>query len=480
MNDHPDAQHATVPVEPARDAGGRDERAGLAALVTALGQHIDVGHPGALQAGFEQSLCALLTARSVRLRDLGVASCEDTSPDPQPERIAIEIPTGDRDRRAVLEASFDAKSPRDERSMELLRAGAQVGALVLEAERGRLLAAYRHGARRPSDGAAPLIGSSPVMQSLRERVERVATTDFTVLLEGETGVGKELVARQIHDLSKRRKGPFITINCAAIVESLLEVELFGLQESRTGEDDGRHGAFEHADGGTLFLDEVSDLSMSAQAKLLRAVQELSIERVSGLGPRRVDIRIVAATTGNLSDMVDRGLFRADLFYRLGGVEIRVPALRSRREDILELARYFLARHHAGDPRALAPSVADALLAYEWPGNVRELERVMEYATAVSESARIELDDLPAAVRGEYGRILGPSVGGDDTMRAWGSRYARLVLDRCGNNKRQACRVLGITYHTLQAYLRHGERLHARPPAVTTMATGELSGEAVGT
>ena len=176
-------------------------------------------------------------------------------------------------------------------------------------------------------------------------------------------------------------------------------------------------------------------------------------------------------------MVDRGLFRSDLFYRLSGVDIRVPPLRARREDILELARYFLARHRDTRQVDLSPAAADALLAYSWPGNVRELERLIEYAVALSESERIELDDLPTAVRGEYGCILGPSLTADDTMRTWGSRYARLVLERSNNNKRQACRTLGITYHSLQAYLRHADHVNSRR---SPSAVADLRDEAVGT
>jgi transcriptional regulator with PAS, ATPase and Fis domain len=292
------------------------------------------------------------------------------------------------------------------------------------------------------------------MVALRATIERVATTDFTVLIEGESGVGKELVARQIHDLSRRRSGPFVAINCAALVETLLEAELFGIEDRTATGVRGRRGKFEMADGGTLFLDEVSDLSMSAQAKLLRAIQDLAVERVGASGAQKVDIRIIAATNRRLADLVARSVFRLDLFYRLSGVDLRVPPLRERRDDVRELAEHFLGRHRLTHPLKLSPAAADALCVYEWPGNVRELERLIERAIALCDSDCIALDDLPAAVRGDYATTLLPSIARDDTMRAWGSRYAQLVVNRCHGNKRHACRVLGISYHTLQAYLRY--------------------------
>jgi transcriptional regulator with PAS, ATPase and Fis domain len=294
------------------------------------------------------------------------------------------------------------------------------------------------------------------MQRLRERVERVALTGFTALIEGESGTGKELVARQLHELSARAAGPFVAVNCAAVVETLLEAELFGIEDRTATGVKGRRGKFESADAGTLFLDEVSDLSLSAQAKLLRAIQEVAVERVGGNGVRRVDTRIVVATNRPLAELVAKGLFRADLFYRLGGVEIHVPPLRERRDDIAELANYFLSRHRQTRELMVSVPAVEALRAYDWPGNVRELERLIESAVALVEADRIELDDLPPRVRGEYGEVLGRSIAEGHSMRAWGSRYARLVFERCGRNKRQACRLLDISYHTLQAYLRFAE------------------------
>jgi transcriptional regulator with PAS, ATPase and Fis domain len=307
------------------------------------------------------------------------------------------------------------------------------------------------------DGAAPLIGSSLAMCGVRDRIERVALTDFTILIEGESGTGKELVARQVHDISPRCGGPFVALNCAALVDSLLEAELFGIEDRTATGVRGRKGKFEHADGGTLFLDEVGDLSLSAQAKLLRAIQDLSVERVGGQGTHRIDTRLVAATNKSLSGLVDAGLFRADLYYRLAGIEVHVPPLRERREDIRELASYFLERHRAARHLELSRSAADSLLIYDWPGNVRELERLMERTLALARGSVIELEDLPVRLRNQYGDVLLPSMNGEETLRAWGSRYVRLVLERSGQNKRKACQSLGISYHTLQAYLRYSQR-----------------------
>jgi transcriptional regulator with PAS, ATPase and Fis domain len=294
------------------------------------------------------------------------------------------------------------------------------------------------------------------VERLRDEIARVAPTPATVLITGETGTGKELVARALHALSPRAQAPFVAVNCAAFVETLLEAELFGIEDRTATGVRGRRGKFEHAEGGTLFLDEVSDLSLAAQAKLLRAIQELAVERVGGHGVRRVNTRIVAATNRPLTDLVSRRQFRADLYYRLSGVEIQVPPLRARKDDIVELAHYFLDRHGYGGGIRIVPAAFEAMRAYDWPGNVRELERMMERAITLAEGDRIELEHLPLQVRGAVVEILGPSLRARDSMRAWGSRYARLVYERCGRNKRLACRALGISYHTLRAYLRYGD------------------------
>ncbi|HEY6362857.1 MAG TPA: sigma-54 dependent transcriptional regulator [Vicinamibacterales bacterium] len=429
-----------------------DLRQILSALVNGL---VRVTPDRDLQVIFEQELQQLLSMRSVRLREIPSRyQARLVTPTRTAESVVLGVPTANPHVQAVLEACFEPGRPIEDADFEMLETAAHLGGLVLEAARTR--AVLR---RCTPDGAAPLIGSTPVMRDLRDRIERVAFTDFTILINGESGVGKELVARQLHDLGRRRHGPFIAVNCAAVVETLLEAELFGIEDRTATGVRGRRGKFEHADNGTLFLDEVSDLSLTAQAKLLRAIQDLSVERVGGNGVRRVNTRIVAATNRPLSELVVRGLFRADLFYRLSGVEIHVPPLRQRREDIEELSTYFLTRHRQTRDLRLSFAALEALRHYHWPGNVRELERLIERAVALAESDEIELDDLPPQVRGEYGEVLGPSAAVDDTMRGWGSRYARLVFERCGRNKRQACRMLDISYHTLQAYLRYYEGGH---------------------
>jgi transcriptional regulator with PAS, ATPase and Fis domain len=431
----------------------RDRRRGLTDVLMALTKAIgDRSDPSLVRGAFEEALRQMVPVRSVQLRATG-SRWARSQPVPAAESIALEVPGAGGG--GILEATFDPGGCLGEWDFQVLGMSVHVAALVLEIERSRvqLVRAGLSPSTRPRrDGAAPLIGSTPAVQRLRDQIERVAATDFTVLLDGESGVGKELVARQIHDLSRRRNGPFVAINCAALVETLLEAELFGIEERTATGVRGRRGKFEHADGGTLFLDEVSDLSASAQAKLLRALQDLVVERVGGEGGHRVDIRVVAATNRGLAGLVEQKLFRADLYFRLSGVDIRVPPLRERPADIVELAGYFLERHRIVRQLRLSPAAVDALLLYHWPGNVRELERLMERAIAMADGDSIEVSDLPPHVGGDYGAVLVPSASRGDTMRAWGSRYARVVLDRCRGNKREACRVLNISYHTLNAYL----------------------------
>jgi transcriptional regulator with PAS, ATPase and Fis domain len=298
-----------------------------------------------------------------------------------------------------------------------------------------------------------LVGRSRVMEELRARMARIAGTSFTVLIEGESGAGKELVAREIHRHSERGRAPFIAVNCAALVETLLEAELFGIEERTATGVRGRRGKFELADRGTLFLDEVADLSPLAQAKLLRVLQEMTVERVGGCAPRSVDTRVIAATNRTLQAMVEAGRFRLDLYYRLAGVEIFVPPLRARREDIPLLVEHFLGLHRHTRPLGMTGSALDVLMMYDWPGNVRQLARVVERAVALAPGSEVTLADLPPDVAGS-GDLLRQIPARDESLRGWSSRYARVVLERCQGNKRRACEILDISYHTLQSLLEY--------------------------
>lgn len=308
---------------------------------------------------------------------------------------------------------------------------------------------------RACEVAFMMIGQSAPMRELKSRIDQVAATHFTVLVEGESGAGKELVARALHEASDRRSGPFIPVNCAALVDSLLEPELFGIEDRTATGVRGRRGKFELADRGTLFLDEVADLSGPAQAKLLRVLQDFVVERVGGQVLHQVDVRVVAATNRRLREVVEAGRFRADLYYRIAGVELQVPPLRDRRQDIPLLVEHFRGRLRRTRHVSFSTAAMEALISYHWPGNVRQLGRVVEHAVALSTRADVAITDLPRDVTGEGL----PDVVEDGTLRAWSRRYARLVLDRCDGNKRRACDVLDISYHTLQSLL--GEEAGAK-------------------
>ncbi len=439
-----------------RTSAHAESRPGLHTLVQQFMHDLHRAQPPVDVAALLSSrLQSLAPVRQVTVTTAtGVSPIRVGHPVVSSDYAAFSVPTRDQRGHVLLEARFAPHTRPDAPMCQLLEGAACLAALMVDGGAGTPSPRPRPPLRTSDEVISPLVGSSPVMQALRDRVARVASTDFTILIEGESGSGKELVARQIHQQSRRADGPFVAINCAALVETLLEAELFGIEERTATGVKGRRSKFEYADGGTLFLDEVSDLSLSAQAKLLRAIQDLTVERVGATGGRRVDVRIVAATNRALSGLVANGLFRADLFYRLSGVEVQVPSLRQRTGDLLELVRHFLDRHQARGPFTMSAAATDALLTYEWPGNVRELERMMEGAVAVAEHGQIQLDDLPACLRGDYAEVLMPSVSGDHTMRAWGSRYARLTLERAKGNKREACRRLGISYHTLNAYLAY--------------------------
>jgi len=244
-----------------------------------------------------------------------------------------------------------------------------------------------------------MVGESPPLRALREEIARAAPSNGRVLIFGENGTGKELVARAIHHQSLRSAGPFVEVNCAAIPEELIESELFGHAKGAfTGALASRKGKFELADGGTLFLDEVGDMTLKTQAKVLRVLQEQKVEPVGGATPLTVDVRVIAATNKNLAEEIRRGTFREDLFFRLNVIPFHVPPLRERREDIPQLARHFVATlsaEHGKRPKELSPEVLDLLTGLPWPGNVRELRNIIERLVIMTPGERIEISHLPA-------------------------------------------------------------------------------------
>ncbi|MBC3956104.1 sigma-54-dependent transcriptional regulator [Pseudomonas triticifolii] len=269
----------------------------------------------------------------------------------------------------------------------------------LQAERSAMgkAGAAEKGTAPNSNGEIGIIGSCPPMLDLYSKIRKVAPTDSNVLVQGESGTGKELVARALHNLSRRAKAPMISVNCAAIPESLIESELFGHEKGAfTGASAGRAGLVEAADGGTLFLDEIGELPLEAQARLLRVLQEGEIRRVGSVQSQKVDVRLIAATHRDLKTLAKNGEFREDLFYRLHVIALKLPALRERGSDVLEIARAFLARQSAKVGRndlTFAPDAEQAIRHYSWPGNVRELENAVERSVILCENPEITADLL---------------------------------------------------------------------------------------
>jgi transcriptional regulator with PAS, ATPase and Fis domain len=301
-----------------------------------------------------------------------------------------------------------------------------------------------------------IVVKSPKMQHVVELARRVAKVDATVLISGESGVGKERIARLVHDGSTRTTGPFIAVNCGAITETLLESELFGHKRGAfTGAVSDRQGLFEAANRGTLMLDEVGEISPGMQVKLLRVLQEREIRRVGESKSRPVDVRILAATNRDLAHRVAEGVFRQDLYYRLKVVELHVPPLRDRRDDILPLARVLLADAAVRMGReisGLVPQAADQILRYEWPGNVRELENAMEHAVALARGNRVDLEDLPEEIREAFPKpvVSGETVQSLDEVE---KDYILAVLERNGGNQTRTAEQLQIGSATLYRKLK---------------------------
>jgi len=420
------------------------------------------GAPGAVIREFESGIGRVLgrgaVARLLRGRVLGDG--QTLSVDPCGTWVGA-IPGV----AAVLEVRGLAGEP-DDWDVQFLGQAAGLASLVLDAEQYRGQVTRGRGPRPKVTG---LIGRSRSMQHLRERIVRVARTDAPILISGESGVGKEVVARLVHTWSRRSAGPFVAVNCASIVESLFEAEVFGIEDRAATGVRGRRGKFELADGGTLFLDEVGDLPALAQAKLLRVLQDFMVERVGGNDPVKVDVRILAATNRDLAEMVGRGSFRLDLYHRLNGIEVAVPPLRAHAEDLGELVEHVLrGGRRDGSLRVSATALA-ALREYHWPGNVRELERVIERAAALCDDDEIGIEHLPVAVTSRFRQVVEPAVVARDSARGFLVRYARTVFEQCGGNKREACRILDVSYHTLKAYLDASGPSSGNPGATPSVA-----------
>ena len=360
---------------------------------------------------------------------------------------------------ALREGAYDylPKPFDNEEVRSLVRRVHEMLALRAENERLRAELADRHG---------PLIGGSPTMRAIYHVIDRAGPTDAAVLITGESGTGKELVARAIHQASRRRSGPFIALNCGALPPELVESELFGhARGAFTGADRDREGLFEAASGGTLFLDEIGDLAPPAQAKLLRAIEDHGIRRLGENRTRPVDARLIAATNRSLERMVEEGSFREDLLYRLRVIQIDIPPLRERREDIVPLAIHFiheLAARHGRKVEDLAPDARRALLAYDWPGNVRELRNAIERAVVLANGPALTAADLPDSVTGSAAplRPAEAALAGlsyrDALARArrdFDRAFLSAALERHGGNITRAAEELGLHRQSLQKLLK---------------------------
>jgi len=336
--------------------------------------------------------------------------------------------------RLVVQGALESASLR--REVELLRRGVQ--------------------GRFPVDA---VVGESPGIREVMDTVEKVAPSRATILLFGETGTGKEIVARAIHRASDVASGPFVAINCSAVPENLLESELFGHEKGAfTDAKNRKKGVFELANNGTLFLDEIGDMDAGLQSKLLRVLEARTFKRVGGTVDIEVQVRVVAATNKNLKEEVQKGSFREDLYYRLAVVPIPIPPLRERPQDVLVLARFFLDhlnRELGRSVTGFSSEAQAALLAYPWPGNVRELRNVVERALLLSTGTEIELSALPHEVRtpepgGRPGKVPGQGIW----SLADAERYAiELALGRFEGNKTRAAEALGVSRQTLRSKIR---------------------------
>jgi len=320
--------------------------------------------------------------------------------------------------------------------------------------------------KKALSGTREIIGSSKKMRRILDMVETVADSHYSVLIYGETGTGKELIANEVHRHSSRSDQPLIKINCAALSESLLESELFGHEKGAfTGADKKRKGRFELADGGAIFLDEVDDIPLNVQVKLLRVLQEREFERVGGTATISVDVRVIAAAKTDLNLKIEDGTFRSDLYYRLNVVPISLPPLRERREDIPLLIEHFVGIHDIGGKiESISPSCVEVMMSYEWPGNIRELENAVQQMIALSKNATLDTSDIPknivaGASTAELSQWVGSSeetISLEDSLQEFENKLLAWALERSGGNKSLAARLLKLSRSTFRSKLtKHG-------------------------
>jgi two-component system nitrogen regulation response regulator NtrX len=332
---------------------------------------------------------------------------------------------------------------------------------VRNALRQRQLEAENRALRARVDRRYAMVGDSQVMRALREQIAMAAPTNGRVLISGENGTGKELVARHVHAFSQRRGGPFVEVNCAALPEELIESELFGhIKGAFTGAVGDRRGKFDQANGGTLFLDEVGDMSLKMQAKVLRALQEQVIEPVGGQGSVRVDVRVLAATNKDITEEIRRGRFREDLFFRLNVIPIFVPPLRERDDDVLRLAEHFIAefsQEYGRRHKTLAPDAIDMLRTYRWPGNVRELRNVIERLIIMVPGHVIDAADLsflsPPPAPAAEARSPATVQPLFDARDEWERAYILGALSAYGGNISKTAEGLGLERSNLYKKMR---------------------------
>lgn len=382
-----------------------------------------------------------------------IAHCKEMSP--ETEAVVL---TGKSTMETAIAALRHGAFDYLTKPCKLIEIQALLGRVAEKRQLTQKYRALQHQVLR-LEGAPQLIGKTPVMQKVKVLIEKVAPTNSTVLILGETGTGKELVARALHDNSTRAENPFVAINCGALPETLIESELFGHRKGAfTGADDHRVGLFEVAHGGTIFLDEIGELPKSMQAKLLRVLESGEIRRVGENKPVTVDVRVVCATHRDLPAMVSAEEFREDLMYRINTFEISLPPLRERIDDVPDLAQHLLSRHRRGAEAQFAQDAIEALRGHIWPGNVRELANVVEHATILCDAGPIHREHLPQHFDSRKLQGAAKQRRGVITLRELEMEAIIEALERNDGSKPKAAEQLGVSLKTLYNKLNSATEL----------------------